>query len=379
MTQSILYSEYNARNPMDIASVLNPRLDDPWSDSEDNDFCESGSDGSPTRHCSPTRQCQYNLALRPMEVPGELSAFAPAVTWSYHENNRQTLPPLLFTSEEDRDDRPLHGPRMCEVARAAQFGDQSNISTVYARYDPYSPPHRHDYINRRGSLPGLRTAMRRLEITSQFMSYESSHEAGRDFTSGKIKRKTRKSARPHSNKAYNQEQVHWMRYHFIDCDLTYAQMKVLWAVRFPYDPRDFGDNDQCFSSRLYRDNISALLDEFDRLVLNSEGKPKIIKINVRDRQDVKYEDFPFKLWEKNPEWALYWDWVMPEHKAKAQRLLDGTNLDASQLRKERSRQAIRMYEAGLPAKKGWFATPALHAAAVLKMEANNAAQGLSIT
>lgn len=103
-----------------------------------------------------------------------------------------------------------------------------------------------------------------------------------------------------------------------------------WDIQFPGDYRD---HKQAFSSRLYCENIYPMLDNNDELVRGCDGKPIITTIGVRKREDPEFADFPFKLWDKNPKWALYWDWVLPEHKAMAQKILERRDLDESQLRK----------------------------------------------
>ncbi|KAH7323508.1 hypothetical protein BKA65DRAFT_70363 [Rhexocercosporidium sp. MPI-PUGE-AT-0058] len=103
-----------------------------------------------------------------------------------------------------------------------------------------------------------------------------------------------------------------------------------WDIQIPgyyREPR------QAFSSHLYRENIYPMLDDNGELVRSRDGKPIFITIGVLKRRNRKFRDFPFKLWEKNPEWALCWDWALPEHMAMAQKILEGRDLDVTQLRK----------------------------------------------
>ncbi|PVH80077.1 hypothetical protein DL98DRAFT_572176 [Cadophora sp. DSE1049] len=348
-----------SRNPMDLASLLNPLLTPPSSESE-----EEWDEGEQEVHESLNGFHSCYSAPQPMEVDGELPTNA---TWEHHEREVPLLPPMHLILGQRRlinlAHRPTQGLRMAQIARRTSESDSVRRHT---RPTSRSPHRRHDRHDRRGSYPRLSIASRRpMTSPSPSLDSESSHE-GEERKIGN--KKKRKPTGPHSNKPYTQEQLHWLRYFCEDRGFKYHEMYRAWNIQFPGDYRE---PKQAFSSRLYRENIYATLDDNGELARDRDGKPEIIPIGKRQRHNPKYRDFPFKLWEHSPEWALYWDWVLPEHKVMAQRILDGRDLDESQLRKEKSRRAIRLYEAEGPLKKGWFATPALHAAAVQKAKAKN--------
>ncbi|KAG4441222.1 hypothetical protein IFR05_003270 [Cadophora sp. M221] len=256
-----------------------------------------------------------------MEVNGQVLTSA---TWEHREGNLPALPPMQLAQKPrqlvNRAHWPAPGLRMTQIAERRSESD-------VARWHPH-----------------LNTALRRPRtFRSPFLKPESSREA--EVPVFRMERK--KSTGSHSNKPYNRR-------------FNYARLYDEWDIKFPGDYRA---HNQAFSSRLYRENIYPTLDGNGELARDRDGKPIITAIGIRKRHYPEFRDFPFELWAKNPEWALYWDWVLPEHKAMAQKILEGRDLDESQLRKERSRRAICLYEAELPANKGWFATPALHAAA----------------
>ncbi|CZT03451.1 uncharacterized protein RAG0_10196 [Rhynchosporium agropyri] len=346
-------------SPMDITHILNPvpipSTTAPPAYREDSGFFDIKD------NFSPNIPYQYSSAPQPMEIDGELPSYTPTYTWGRYESSGQVLPPMQLVADGSH-------PRICQTF---QSRGHSNPVTRDPRSNFNSPPRRYDSRDRQGCFSQLGNTLRRLTIS---LSLSSSYE-----NSSWEEKKNRKSTLPRSNKAYSQEQVHWLRYHFIDCELSYKQMHDLWIVQFPDNYRDLRKGNQAFSSRIYRDNNFAVIDDFDNLIRGKDGKPKMIPVNMRLRKVPEYKDYPFTLWEKYPEWALYWNWVSTEHKKLAQTIVDGKNLDASQLRKERSRRANRIYEAQATPRKGWFATPALHDAAALKMALDNATTGLGIS
>ena len=107
-------------------------------------------------------------------------------------------------------------------------------------------------------------------------------------------------------------------------------MYAAWDIQFPGERREPG---QAFCSRLYREAIYPRLDDDGELLRGRDGKLQIVPVGKRQRHNPQFRDFPFKLWEHSPEWALYWDWVLPEHKAMARKVLEGRGLDDAQLRK----------------------------------------------
>ncbi|PBP15941.1 hypothetical protein BUE80_DR013290 [Diplocarpon rosae] len=152
-------------------------------------------------------------------------------------------------------------------------------------------------------------------------------------TTNPLKKKKKKPTGSFSNRPYTQEQVHWLRYHNEDCDLSYGEMFRLWGRQFPH-PSDARGDGQNFSSRLYRDHKVPAMDAHGEPTWDARGKPRYIECKVRQRTDPAQMDIPFKLVEKHPEWALYWSWVRPADKAIARRILAGQDLDFAQTSKE---------------------------------------------
>ncbi|CAL3968590.1 unnamed protein product [Diplocarpon coronariae] len=182
---------------------------------------------------------------------------------------------------------------------------------------------------------------------------------------GRVRKPKKKPTGSFSNRPYTQEQVHWLRYHNEDCDLSYSEMFRLWGRQFPH-PSDARGDGQNFSSRLYRDHKVPAMDARGDPTFDAAGKPRYIECKVRQRTDPAQMDIPFKLVEKHPEWALYWSWVSPADKAIARQILDGKDLDFAQTKKEVYRQAIRKLDAVLPPRKGWYSSPSHHAEAMRK-------------
>lgn len=105
-------------------------------------------------------------------------------------------------------------------------------------------------------------------------------------------------------------------------------MYKLWVVTFTAKEDTRGPK-QNFSSRRYRDDEVPMAKANGELVRGENGKPLWQVCKKRARNQPAQKDIPFKLWERYPEWAVYWPWVQPQHKALAQKILDG-NLDAVQ-------------------------------------------------
>lgn len=347
-----------SRNPMDLASLLNPLLTPPTSESEA-DWDEAGQEV----HESANGFHTWYSAPQPMEIDGELPT---NVTWEHYERDVPTLPPIQLAPWSRQlinlAHRPAQSPR---TAQTVQRTIESDSRRRHSCVTPRSPHRRHDLHDRRGSYPRLSIASRPMASPSPSLQSESCHE-------GEVpqlgKKKKRKPTGTHSNKPYTQEQLHWLWYVCEDRGFRYPEMYRAWRIQFPGETRVPG---QAFSSRLYRENFYPILDANGNFVRGRDGKLKIKAVGKRRRNEEGNRDYPFKFWDHSPEWALYWDWVLPEHKAMAQKILEGRDLDEAQLRKEKVRRAIRIHEAEKPVKKGWFSTPALHAAAVREAKAKN--------
>ncbi|KAE9367432.1 hypothetical protein N431DRAFT_428810 [Stipitochalara longipes BDJ] len=135
---------------------------------------------------------------------------------------------------------------------------------------------------------------------------------------GISKASKRKRLGPHSNKAYTQEQVHWMRYFSEDRGYTWPQVHACFYQEWPGEARD---SVACITSRYYRSNLLARLDDNGEPTLDQTGKLVMIPAKVRERATEEGKDKPFLFLDLHPEWALVYDWVTPEHKARAMRVL----------------------------------------------------------
>ncbi|EKD21294.1 hypothetical protein MBM_00407 [Drepanopeziza brunnea f. sp. 'multigermtubi' MB_m1] len=327
------------QSPMDLSSILNPyptppRSEDEMMIQEDDEMTDSSSDSELRRFHTP----------QPMEIDGEIPWFhrpSPAQVYSQ-------LPPIQLAPEQQYSmpsHRTLSGPGYAQVLTLQRSCETVLISAARQTNTIHAPRHRHHCLShRRSRLPPGYT---------------------RPSISFAVMRKKRNLTGTQSNRAYTQEQMHWLRYHRIDCDMHYHQMYAMWLRQFPQLEDRRGDGQQ-FSSRLYRDHRVPVMDDEGCPVYDAEGKPEYIYCKIRDKKDAEHKDIPFKLVEKHPEWAIYWDWVSPAHKAMAQKILDGKDLDFAQTKKEKYRRAIlKLDPKTLP--KGWYPTPAHHAEAMLKL------------
>ena len=309
-----------SRNPMDLASLLNPLLTPPSSESEvEWDKTEQQAH----RSSNGFRSC-YS-APQPMEVDGELPTNA---TWEYHERHVPTLSPIELVPQPRRlmklAHRPAQGLCMAQIARRAS---ESFLERQLPHPNSCSIHRHRDIHDRHDSYRRLSIASHRPMVPPWPSSRSESSLEGEERTDGK--KKKRKPTGPHSNKPYTQEQFHWLWYHCEDRGLRYAEMYCKWDIQFPGERREPG---QAFCSRLYREAIYPRIDGDGELLRDRDGKLQIVPVGKRQRHNPEYRDFPFKLWEHSPEWALYWDWVLPEHKAMAHKVLEGRDLDEAQLR-----------------------------------------------
>ena len=263
---------------------------------------------------------------QPMEVDGELPS---STNWEYHERHVLILPQIQLVQQPYRlvnlPHRPAQGLRLAQIARRTS---ESSSARQHHRPNSRSPHRQQDIYDRRGSNPRLKIASRRPMVSPSPSSRSESSNEGEERAIGK--RKKRKPTGPHSNKPYTQEQFHWLWYHCEDRGLRYAEMYAAWDIQFPGEHREPG---QAFCSRLYREAIYPRLDDDGELLRGRDGKLQIVPIGKRQRHTPQFKDFPFKLWEHSPEWALYWDWVLPEHKVIARKVLEARGLDDAQLRK----------------------------------------------
>jgi hypothetical protein len=111
-----------------------------------------------------------------------------------------------------------------------------------------------------------------------------------------------------------------MRYHREDLVLIWPQVHTLFYATFPDTERL---SVPCITSRYYRDNVVPKLDANGEAVRDKNGKVVMIKAKVRDRATAEGKAKPYKFVDKHPEFALGYDWVKPEDKARAMRILQG--------------------------------------------------------
>ncbi|KAG9246784.1 hypothetical protein BJ878DRAFT_416179 [Calycina marina] len=130
-------------------------------------------------------------------------------------------------------------------------------------------------------------------------------------------------------KAYTREQVDFCRYMKEDCNLSFAEIQILFQSRFT---DVFRDSNQCFSSRVYRDNVVPQLDDNGKslsgnLLFDSKGKLLLTEAKVRDRTtpEGKEKCIPYTLVDKWPHRAIKYDWVSEEHKHIARLILQGVD------------------------------------------------------
>lgn len=111
-----------------------------------------------------------------------------------------------------------------------------------------------------------------------------------------------------------------MRYHREDLAYTWVVIHSMFYQRFPDSERQ---TVPCLTSRYYRDNRVPKLDANGEPVLDKNEKPVMIKAKVRDRATAEGKSIPYLFIEKHPEFALKYDWVRPEDKAVALKILQG--------------------------------------------------------
>lgn len=134
-----------------------------------------------------------------------------------------------------------------------------------------------------------------------------------------ISKPTKRGTQPsHSNKAYTQEQVHWLRYHHEDLHLIWPQTHARFFQIWPGEKRD---SVPCITSRYYRSNLLPKLNNNGTPMLDQNGKFIMFPAKVRERAKDEGKDTPFLFVDLYPEWALVYNWVIPEHKDKAMRVL----------------------------------------------------------
>jgi len=112
----------------------------------------------------------------------------------------------------------------------------------------------------------------------------------------------------------------WIRYHREDLLLSWPILLKLFTRRFPEYIRL---SVQCLSSRYYRDNKVPMLDADGNPELDANGKVIMVPCKVRGRNTAGGKYIPYLFVDKHPDFACVFDWVRPEDKARAERILRG--------------------------------------------------------
>jgi len=111
-----------------------------------------------------------------------------------------------------------------------------------------------------------------------------------------------------------------MRYHKEDLANVWLVVHSMFYQRFPDSERL---SIACLTSRYYRDNRVPKVDANGEPVLDKNGNPIMIKAKIRDRATPEGKSIPYLFIEKHPQFALKYDWVRPEDKAVALKILQG--------------------------------------------------------
>jgi hypothetical protein len=135
-----------------------------------------------------------------------------------------------------------------------------------------------------------------------------------------------RSNKPHSNKPYTQEQVHFIRYQREDCGQTgqtgqtpWPDVLILFLEQFP-EYQNLELSNSSLSSRYYRDNKVPKLDKEGELALDNKKRVIMIPCKVRGR-GTEGKHIPFLFVDMYPDIALSYNWVKLEDKEKARRIL----------------------------------------------------------
>jgi hypothetical protein len=113
----------------------------------------------------------------------------------------------------------------------------------------------------------------------------------------------------------------YIRYHREDLALSWPALLKLFTRRFPEYIRL---SVQCLSSRYYRDNKIPMLDpETGEPVLDGNGKVVMVPCKVRSRNSANGKFIPFTFVDKHPDFAGVFEWVRPEDRVRAERILRG--------------------------------------------------------
>jgi len=332
-----------ADNPMDLRAMLNPSVGVPERRNnlkvEQNPTPQVPFAISSTMRDREKKRCY----LPPMKV--EWSEFAHhETTLAFHLRAGNPSPPQspcyqqqAFTS---RLNHGLPTPPPCSP-RNRNYSPTQSQSSHHVQSHITNGPQQNHHSSWSPTIP--LSPMKSSDPTTQYQDpywnvpvevhhIRISHERSRALPPhrsphGVSKPSKRKRLGPHSNKAYTLEQVHWMRYFSEDRDLTWPQVHAFFYQRLPGEVRD---TVACITSRYYRSNFLCKLDDNGVPVLDENGKFVMVSAKVRERATKEGKNKPYHFVDLHPEWALVYDWVLPEHKERAMRvlqMLDGSIVD----------------------------------------------------
>lgn len=220
--------------------------------------------------------------------------------------NGLSIYPAMRSQQSPPDERELYWrqrrpPPSRTISPRRQYPRYRSSSFDHGHRTNRSPAHRYNH---------LRSPRRSSHSTSPpaFSSQNQAH----DNRGGSLRP-------PHSNKAYTQEQVDWMRFFHDDLGNAWKSLPIKFQQQFATETRD---SDQCFSSRYYRDNQVPDHDNWEP-IMGSDGRPRFMAAKVRQRTtpEGRSLDIPYKLIEKHPERAITYPWVGQDHKKAAREII----------------------------------------------------------
>jgi hypothetical protein len=326
-----------SNNPMDLRSLLNPFIELPATshNSLENgtypDFIKT-SKSSTAEVClqlppiellvrEPTHQqpaLPYHLRLvNPSPPPSPYSpSFQQRTFTAKFDGGYPTPPP---SSPHQRTfHQPEHYNQTTLTTRQQEVLAQTWVPT------PSLSPREHTDQEQRALDPYWHVPVQvhsiQISHSSQYHSHPRSANHSRRGNNRVLKPEKRKRQGHHSNKPYTLEQVHWVRYHREDCQKAWPEVHALFVRQFRDTERL---TESCLSSRYYRANTVPQVNENGDPVLDATGKVVMIPAKVRDRATAEGKNKPFRFVEKHPEFALVYDWVRDEDKAKAMGILQG--------------------------------------------------------
>jgi hypothetical protein len=136
------------------------------------------------------------------------------------------------------------------------------------------------------------------------------------------KREADSSRNPNSHQKFTKEQEDWIRYHREDLGRDWRSTQELFGKKFSQKPIT------ALTSFFYRSQRVPKLNENNQPVQYGKGNFVMIDAPVRLRLR---ENWPSRLVDLHPEFAVIYDWVMQESKEEANKILqilDGRTKDS---------------------------------------------------